>query len=110
MANHAGETRPHDPDERGAGRTTDLVLTFGHDELIIRRRYEVLSIVNDILIALWFVAGSLLFFSEALTTLATWFFLLGSIELLIRPGIRLVRAVHLRRIRTDGAVDSGSDF
>lgn len=88
----------------------DLVLTFGHEELVIRRRYEVLSIINDILIALWFIAGSILFFSEALTTLGTWFFLIGSVELLIRPAIRLVRAVHLGRIRDDGAVDSSPDF
>ncbi|MBN9742783.1 hypothetical protein DMP23_17000 [Amycolatopsis sp. A1MSW2902] len=90
--------------------TADLVLTFGHDELIIRRRYETLSIGNDILIALWFVAGSILFFYESLATLAAWFFLVGSIELLIRPVIRLTRAVHLRRIRRDGAVDSTPDF
>lgn len=89
---------------------SDLVLTFGHDELIIRRRYEVVSIVNDILIALWFIAGSVLFFDDALVTTGTWFFLVGSAELLIRPVIRLSRAVHLRRIRRDGAVDSTPDF
>jgi hypothetical protein len=89
---------------------TDLVLTFGHDELVIRRRYEVLSIVNDILIGLWFVAGSILFFSDDLATTGTWLFLVGSIELLIRPIIRLTRAVHLQRIRRDHAVDSTPDF
>jgi hypothetical protein len=88
----------------------DLVLTFGHEELVIRRRYEALSIVNDILIALWFVAGSILFFNDTLTTLGTWFFLIGSIELLIRPAIRLTRAVHLSRIRRDGAVNDTPDF
>jgi hypothetical protein len=88
----------------------DIVLTFGHEELIIRKRYEVLSIINDILIALWFIAGSILFFDDALTTTGTWFFLIGSVELLIRPVIRLVRAVHLGRIRNDGAVDSTPDF
>jgi hypothetical protein len=88
----------------------DLVLTFGHDELVIRRRYEVLSIANDILVALWFIAGSILFFSEDLATAGTWLFLIGSAELLIRPIIRLTRAVHLQRIRRDRAVDSTPDF
>ncbi|HWD02077.1 MAG TPA: YrhK family protein [Amycolatopsis sp.] len=97
---------PHNRD----GARGDIVVTFGHDELIIRRRYEFLSIANDVLIALWFVAGSILFFFESLNTLATWFFLLGSIEFLVRPAIRLTRAVHLRRIRSDGAVDSTPDF
>lgn len=35
-----------------------LVLHVGSEELVIRRRHEVLSIVNDILVAVWFVIGS----------------------------------------------------
>ncbi len=76
-----------------------LLLTIGHEELIIRRRYETASIINDILIALWFIIGSLLFFSEATITAGTWLFLIGSVELAIRPAIRLSRHIHLRRIR-----------
>ena len=70
---------------------------IGREELIIRQRYEVASIVNDILIAGWFIVGSILFFSPAYTELGTWMFLLGSVELLIRPVIRLARRVHLQR-------------
>ncbi|MBY6678983.1 YrhK family protein [Rhodococcus sp. BP-332] len=88
-----------------SGKT--LTLTIGHDELIVRQRWEVVSIVNDIAIAVWFIAGSVLFFSESTTEIGTVLFLLGSIELLIRPVIRLCRRVHIRRVRgaTDG-VDS----
>lgn len=75
-----------------------LTLTIGSHEMLIRKRYEVLSIVNDVLVALWFVVGSLLFFSDGTETAGTWCFLLGSIELLIRPVIRLVRHLHLQRI------------
>ncbi len=75
-----------------------LTLTFGHDELVIRRRYETLSIVNDILIGIWFAVGSVLFFSASTTYAGTWLFVVGSVELLIRPGIRLARAVHLKRL------------
>lgn len=83
-----------------------ITLTIGHDELIIRRRYEVLSILNDILVALWFIVGSVLFFSAATTVAGTWCFLAGSIELLIRPVLRLSRRVHLQRISsTIGAQD-----
>ncbi|MEC3975832.1 YrhK family protein [Amycolatopsis sp. H20-H5] len=87
-----------------------LVLTFGHDELVIRRRYEALSIVNDILIAMWFVVGSILFFFGATTTAGTWFFLVGSVELLIRPGIRLTRTVHLRRIQGEPTFGASTEF
>ncbi|GAA4788782.1 hypothetical protein GCM10023200_24210 [Actinomycetospora chlora] len=92
-----------------------MTLHLGRDELVIRRRYEALSIVNDILIGLWFTIGSFLFFSESTTTAGTWLFVVGSIELLIRPLIRMTRVVHLRR-RTGAttgeaiAHESGQDF
>ncbi|WFF40472.1 hypothetical protein EVC62_02560 [Salinicola endophyticus] len=76
-----------------------LTLRIGHEELVIRKRYEVVSIINDILIGIWFVIGSLFFFSEALTYYGTWLFFIGSIEMLIRPVIRLMRHIHIRRLR-----------
>ncbi|QPZ38797.1 YrhK family protein [Paramicrobacterium chengjingii] len=74
-----------------------LVIHLGPEELVIRKRYETLSIVNDILIGLWFIVGSFLFFSEATSYAATWLFVIGSVEMLIRPLIRFARHVHLRR-------------
>ena len=89
-----------------------LTFTIGHDEVTIRRRYETMSIVNDILIALWFTVGSFLFFSDATTYAGTWLFVAGSIELLIRPVIRLTRQVHLRRLQgvSETAHESDHDF
>lgn len=87
--------------------SSPVVLRLGHEELVIRYRYEALSIVNDFLIAIWFVVGSILFFSESTAALGTWCFLAGSIELAIRPAIRLVRQIHLRRVRE---VESDQDF
>lgn len=84
--------KTHDPDDPGT-----LTFTFGHEEMIIRRRYEVLSILNDLLIGLWFLIGSLLFFSPAMETAAIWLFVIGSAQLLIRPAIRLAQHIHLRR-------------
>ncbi|WP_370591111.1 YrhK family protein [Saccharopolyspora montiporae] len=78
------------------------MLHIGHHELLIRQRYEVISIANDLLIGTWFVIGSFFFFSEALTYAGTWLFVLGSIEMLIRPLIRLTRRLHLRSFRTRG--------
>ena len=77
-----------------------LVLTLGHEELIIRRRYEAASIGNDVLIALWFLVGSVFFFFPAWLTIGTWCFVAGSVELLIRPLIRLSRQFHLQRFET----------
>ncbi len=75
-----------------------IMIRIGHEELVIRKRYEALSIANDVLVGLWFLVGSILFFSEATTVIGTWFFVIGSVELLIRPVIRLSRHLHLQRL------------
>ncbi|MEB3370008.1 YrhK family protein [Saccharopolyspora mangrovi] len=83
---------------------------IGHGERLLRHRYETASVVNDMLIAAWFIAGSIMFFQPSMFTLGTWMFLLGSIELAIRPSIRLLRHVHLRRIQAAGPPESDHDF
>ena len=89
-----------------------LVIHLGAEELVIRKRYEVLSIANDLLIGLWFIIGSFLFFSESTSYAGTWLFVLGSVEMLIRPLIRLARHVHLRRYHPEAgsAAAAGNDF
>lgn len=89
-----------------------VTLHLGHDELVIRQRYEFLSIANDVLIGVWFVIGSVLFFYESLAYYGTWLFLIGSIEMLIRPGIRLVRRIHLQRVGggSGTGVETSHDF
>ena len=87
----------------------DLSIHIGHEELVIRGRYETVSIINDLLIAVWFIIGSALFFSTSTTTAGTWLFLVGSIQLLIRPAIRLARRIHITRIGP-GAAETARDF
>lgn len=89
-----------------------LVLHLGHEELVIRQRYETLGILNDVLIGLWFLVGSFLFFSSSTVVAGTWLFVLGSVEMLIRPLIRLVRRVHLNHLHPEvpGAGYGSHDF
>jgi len=89
-----------------------IVMRLGHEELVIHQRYETISIINDLLIGAWFLVGSFFFLSPSLTQVGTWLFVVGSIEMLIRPVIRFTRQVHLRRFQSDDAgLDSGSqDF
>ncbi|MFS4506165.1 YrhK family protein [Clavibacter sp. Sh2141] len=90
--------------------TRSLSFTIGSEELVIRHKYEVASIVNDVMVAAWFVVGSVLFFSESTTTAGTWLFLLGSVQLMIRPLIRLSRRVHLTRVGSGAPGDTGRDY
>jgi len=103
---------PHGPTGTGSG-PGPVIIHMGPEELVIRHRYEVLSIANDILIGIWFVIGSFFFFSETLTFAGTCLFVIGSVEMLIRPVIRLARSVHLRRYQetgSGGASETGYDF
>lgn len=75
-----------------------LTLRFGDEELIIRRRYEMLSIINDFFIAIWFLVGSILFLFPSQETAAIWLFIIGSFQFLIRPTIRLISHIHLQRV------------
>jgi hypothetical protein len=59
--------------------------------------YEIAYTMIDFLGALLFVFGSIFFFSEATSTLATWLFLFGSIFFAIKPTIHLARELHLAR-------------
>lgn len=97
----------------GAGESAPpIVLHLGHEELVIRQRYETISIINDLLIGLWFLVGSFFFFSPSLTHIGTWLFVLGSIEMLIRPAIRFTPRVHLGRYHPNvlGIGNGGHDF
>ena len=75
-----------------------LTLRLGHEELIIRRRYEMISIINDFFIAIWFLVGSILFLFPEYEKVAIWLFIVGSFQLLIRPTIRLLSHIHVKRI------------
>jgi hypothetical protein len=105
-------TAAHPSGDGDSAAATSWVVHFGRGELIVRQRYEVVSIINDILIGVWFVIGSFFFFSDALTYAGTWFFVAGSIELLIRPTIRLARRLHLQRYHpvAPGTADAAHDF
>ena len=62
----------------------DLDIRMGHHELVIRQRYEVLSIAND--------------------------FVLGSIQMMLRPTIRFVCGTHLQRLRPAQPHETSTDF
>ncbi|WP_347756593.1 YrhK family protein [Agrococcus sp. ProA11] len=89
----------------------DFAMRLGREEIIIRDRYEALSIANDALIGVLFLAGSILFLWEETATIAAWLFIVGSAEFVLRPVIRLARRTHLKRFGPGvGRSDDQSDF
>ncbi|KXS51749.1 YrhK-like protein [Marinobacter persicus] len=75
-----------------------MTVKLGKEELVIRRRYEVISIANDFCIAVWFLIGSILFLFPEYEKAAIWLFIIGSFQFLVRPAIRLASHIHIQRI------------
>lgn len=95
------------PDEGGGGPIT---LQLGDEEIVLRQRFEIYSIVNEIGIAVFFTVGSVAFFFEALFNLGVTLFVIGSIQLGIRPAIRLARRTQLRRVTRGMPSEVARDF
>ncbi|HKJ94789.1 MAG TPA: YrhK family protein [Gammaproteobacteria bacterium] len=75
-----------------------VTITLGHEQLVIRQRYEAISIFNDFLIATWFLVGSVFFLFPTLKEAGVWLFIIGSAQFMGRPALRLAHRLHLRRL------------
>lgn len=67
---------------------------FGH-KIKIYDFYNIISNINDVVLALFFIIGSIYFFNEATTFNGTVCFLLGSIQLLFKPLISITKDIHV---------------
>lgn len=94
------EKRHHSPigNTEQDSKDTDIIIDFEKHRLIIQQRYEVIHILNDIAIGLWFLIGSIFFFFDSMMTAGTWLFVIGSAQMLIRPFIRIAHKIHLRDV------------
>ncbi|MBK0004755.1 YrhK family protein [Erwinia sp. S63] len=72
-------------------------IDIGTDHIIVERRYRALGAFNDLLIAMWFLIGSVFFFYNSMMNNGTWLFVAGSLQLLLRPVITLAELIHVRR-------------
>ncbi|GAA4788160.1 hypothetical protein GCM10023200_23160 [Actinomycetospora chlora] len=97
-----------DPDAGHEGQA--ITLTLGNQELVLRQRYELLSIVNDIGIFLFFTVGSVAFYWHELFNLGVTLFVIGSVMLGIRPTIRLFRRIQLRSLTRGTPNEVARDF
>ncbi|WP_139822729.1 YrhK family protein [Tuberibacillus sp. Marseille-P3662] len=85
-------------DELTQNTDSEIDIYFGHHEIVIKKRYEFFYNLNDIMIAVWFLVGSIFFFWSATKDPGIWLFVLGSAQLLIRPFIRIIRKIHLKQV------------
>lgn len=60
--------------------------------------YQWIHLLVDFAAATLFVIGSILFLQPGLERAGSWLFLIGSIFFAMKPTVRLLRVLHLRRL------------
>lgn len=70
-------------------------------------RYQTIYDTVDLLAAVAFVVGSVLFFSEKTQMAGTWLFLIGSVFFAVRPMIHVARDIHMARLPEGGEGQKG---
>jgi hypothetical protein len=106
-SSNEGASEDEGPDEGGGAPAT---LRLGDQELVLRQRFEVASIANEILVALCFAVGSVAFYWEELFNLGVTLFVIGSVLIGIRPLMRFVRRTQLTRITRGTPQEVARDF
>lgn len=72
-------------------------IKMGRHDLFFKKGYQIWYTVNDFLLGIWFLIGSVFFFYESTKTWGVILFVLGSAQMLIRPTIRLIHRFHLKK-------------
>jgi uncharacterized membrane protein YhfC len=67
--------------------------------------YEIAHVVVELLAALSFLVGSILFFKETTQTAGIWFYVIGSVLFAIKPTLRLAREIKLLVMGRNAAAD-----
>jgi hypothetical protein len=87
-------------------KNPEIDVDLGHRHVVIKRRYEALGAFNDLLIALWFLIGSIFFLNQSLAESGTWLFIVGCAQLLIKPALKLSSLIHVSRVYQKHTTDN----
>ncbi|MCM2674926.1 YrhK family protein [Alkalicoccobacillus plakortidis] len=71
-------------------------LQAGRFRLYFRKRYQLITTVNDLLIGFFFVVGSILNFFSSIEMVGNSLYLCGSLLLASRPVLRIMHDASLR--------------
>lgn len=61
-------------------------------------RYQWAQVVNDFLLAGWFLGGNILFFDEHLQREASMLYFFGSLQMMVRALVHLAHKLHIRAL------------
>ncbi|MGD6802769.1 hypothetical protein FZC79_16005 [Rossellomorea vietnamensis] len=66
-------------------------------KIMIGNRYRIIGYMNDLMLGILYMIGSILFMTDADRVLSTSFFLAGSFFMISRAFIHIGRDIHLKR-------------
>lgn len=73
----------------------ELDLPMSKYAVFFNKNYKVISLANEILTGILFIAGSICFFFKSAMVAGTILFLIGSVLLLIKPVLKMLHAVSI---------------
>ncbi|GGJ02815.1 YrhK family protein [Paenibacillus hunanensis] len=79
-----------------------LAIEFKRRRIVASNRYEMVSVLNDIITTICFLIGSYFFFHKQTET-GTIMFIIGNANTLFRAIIRLVRKIHIEWIQNESS-------
>ncbi|MFC4559300.1 YrhK family protein [Virgibacillus kekensis] len=74
-------------------------MQIGTFEVSFDKKYRIISLLNDLTLGLEFLIGSIFFLFEDLKTAGVVLFIIGSAQLLARPIIKIIHAIHFSHVR-----------
>ncbi|ARF15951.1 YrhK family protein [Sporosarcina ureae] len=71
---------------------------LGKHVIFFNKNYRYIFIINELVLGIIFIVGSVFFFFETLKTAGIILFVVGSAQLFIRPVLKILHATTLRKI------------
>ena len=81
--------------KRTSGIKNDIILNVGSFEVYFENIYSIYSLINDLLIGLLFIVGSISNLLNGPPILGQILFLIGSVALILRPLIKIIQNTHV---------------
>src|SRR5699024_5061808 len=83
--------------KRATGVKHDIIVKVGNFELYFENIYSIYSLINDLLIGILFIGGSLVSLLDGPDRLGQVLYFIGSIALILRPLIKIIQNTHVYR-------------
>ncbi|MFD1887327.1 YrhK family protein [Paenibacillus wenxiniae] len=109
MNKHQAESKPTPTKKRKICiRRPDsyqLAIEFKRRRIVTSNRYEMISVLNDIITTICFLVGSYFFFHKETET-GTIMFIIGNANTLFRAILSLIRKIHVEWIQNESSESS----